>query len=69
MVQLYNLEIKKIINETDDELLGFAISEIRRRFSSKSKEIVVSLMPDFTIEGCKYSIPVRGDKASLYRFV
>lgn len=65
VVQLYNLEIKKIINETEDELLGFAISEIRRRFGSKSKEIVVSLMPDFAIEGCKYSIPVRGDKAKL----
>jgi len=65
IVQSHNLEIKKVLNESEEELLGYAISEIRQRLGSKSKNIAVSLTPDFVIEGCKYIVPERGDKTKL----
>jgi excinuclease ABC subunit C len=65
VVQSHNLEIKKVLNELDEELLGFAISELRQRIGSKSKDIIVPLLPDFTIEGCNYIVPYKGDKLKL----
>jgi excinuclease ABC subunit C len=65
VVQSQNLEIKKVLNEMDEELLGFAISELRQRIGSKAKEIIVPFLPDFTIEGCNYTVPSRGDKLKL----
>ncbi len=65
IVQSHNLELKKNLNESREELLGFAIAELRIRFSSQAKEIIVPFLPDFLIEQCKYSIPSRGDKLKL----
>ena len=65
IVQTHTIELKKKLDESDEELLVFAISELRERFSSNSKELVVPFMPETTIEDVKYLVPQRGDKRSL----
>jgi len=65
IIQTYTLELKKNLEETQEELLGIAITEIRERVSSSEKNIVVSIKPDFLIEGLRYSIPKQGDKKKL----
>ncbi|PLW95937.1 MAG: excinuclease ABC subunit C [Marinilabiliales bacterium] len=65
IVQTHTIELKKKLDESDEELLVFAISELRERFNSNSKELVVPFMPETTIEDVKYVVPQRGDKRSL----
>lgn len=65
VTQSYNVELKQSLDETDEELLSTAIAEVRQRVGSNAKEIIVPIMPDFTIEGVRYTVPVRGDKYSL----
>ncbi len=65
LLQSYTIEIKKGLDEPENEILGTAIVEIRNRVQSNAREILVSHMPDFTIEGIKYSVPERGDRKKL----
>lgn len=65
IVQTYSLELKPNLDESLEELLTVAISEIRDRVRSHSKTIVSSAMPDFQLNGVKYVVPVRGDKKKL----
>lgn len=59
------LELKKKIEESDDDMLLFAIIEFRNRFSSNSKEILVPFIPEIQLPGCEYTIPKIGDKKQL----
>ncbi len=65
VVQSYNLELKNQLEEDLPELLSFAITEIRTRLRSTSRNIIVNVLPDFLIENANYSVPERGDKKSL----
>lgn len=65
IIQSYSIELKKNLDETQEELLGIAITEIRERVKSNEKNIMVPIKPDFLIEGVKYSVPQRGDKKKL----
>jgi excinuclease ABC subunit C len=65
IIQTYTLEIKKNLDETKEELFGIAITEIRNRVGTAEKTLVVSLKPDFLIEGLKYIIPKQGDRKEL----
>jgi excinuclease ABC subunit C len=65
IVQSHNLELKKGLDEGSEELLGIAISDIRSRLGSKSKELIVPVLPDFKLSECKYTIPQKGDKFKL----
>ncbi|HOO98138.1 MAG TPA: excinuclease ABC subunit UvrC [Bacteroidales bacterium] len=65
VVQTYTLDMKSRIDEDVKSLLGFAITEIRHRLSSDSKEIIVPFKPDILSEKIKYTIPSRGDKLKL----
>lgn len=65
IIQTYTLELKKNLEETKEELLAIAITEIRERVKSNEKNVVVSLMPDFLIQGLVYTIPKQGDKIKL----
>ena len=65
IIQTYTLELKKNLDESKEELLGIAITEIRERVNSLEKNILVSIKPDFLIEGLTYSIPKQGDKKKL----
>ncbi len=67
VIQTQTLEMKKRLDETDAELLAIAIPEIRSRYKSVSREIIVPF--EFEIEGLpeevKLFIPKAGDKRKL----
>lgn len=64
IVRSHTLELKKKLDETDRELLQLAITEIRRRFQSQSKEVYVPFEVDLG-EEIKVSIPKLGDKKRI----
>ncbi|WP_028910988.1 excinuclease ABC subunit UvrC [Prevotella sp. MA2016] len=63
--QSFTIEYKKKLNETDEELLQLGIVEIRERFKSDSKEIIVQKEIDVELEGVKFTVPKMGDKKTL----
>lgn len=65
IVQAQILELKKQMDESPEEMLVFAINEIRQRFNSKSKEIIVAEEPEFKFPDTKYYVPKIGDKKHL----
>lgn len=65
IVQSHNMEIKKKLEEVDEDLLGFAIMELRDKFHSNSKEILVNKLVLLPWEDVKVNIPQRGDKKAL----
>ncbi len=65
VIQAHNVQIKKYLDESETELLATAISDIRQKVSSSAKEIILPLLPEFSISGAKYVLPTRGDKKSL----
>jgi excinuclease ABC subunit C len=65
VIQSHNLELKKNLDEPEEELLAFAIAEIRQRVGSVSREIIVPMEPEFKLVNCSYTVPVRGDKLKL----
>lgn len=65
IVQTYTMEIKKVLDESPDELLEFAIVDIRQKIFSNAKEILVPLKLDIQLDGIKIQIPKQGDKKKL----
>ncbi|WP_298494460.1 excinuclease ABC subunit UvrC [uncultured Algibacter sp.] len=64
IIRSHTLEIKKKLDETDKELIELAITEIRQRFNSNSKEIYVPFKVDLG-EDVKVTIPKLGDKKHI----
>jgi excinuclease ABC subunit C len=65
IIQAQTLELKKKLDESDEEMLVFAINEIRTRYRSLSKEIFVPFEPELAFENAKYVVPKIGDKKHL----
>ena len=65
VTQSFTFEYKKKLQETDEELLTTAIPEIRSRFGSEAKEIVVPFEMEWKIPGAELTVPQRGDKRRL----
>lgn len=63
--QAYTFEYRKKLEERPDELLGLGIVEMRQRFGSNSKEIIVPFLPDLKLTDVEFTIPQRGDKRTL----
>lgn len=63
--QSFTYEYKRKLDESDKELLNEAIPEIRERFNSTAKEIIVPFELDFKVKGAEFFIPQRGDKHHL----
>ncbi|MDK2852684.1 MAG: excinuclease subunit [Proteiniphilum sp.] len=63
--QAYTFEYRKKLDETKEELLGLGIVEMRQRFGSNSKEIIVPFLPDLKLADVSFTIPQRGDKRTL----
>ncbi|MBC7654275.1 MAG: excinuclease ABC subunit C [Oligoflexus sp.] len=65
IIQTQTIEIKKKLDESDEELLSIAISEFRSRFQSESKEIIVPFEMDIEDENVKFTVPKQGEKKKL----
>jgi len=63
--QSFTFEYKKKLEESDEELLQLAIVEMRERFNSKAKEIILPQEIDVDLEGVTITVPQRGDKKKL----
>ena len=63
--QSFTIEYKKKLQESDEELLQLGIVELRERFQSDAKEIIVPVEIDVELEDVTYTIPQRGDKKTL----
>lgn len=63
--QSFTFEYKRKLDETDEELLITAIPEIRERFKSKAKEIVVPFEMEWHLKDAVFFVPQRGDKKHL----
>ncbi len=63
--QSFTFEYRKKLNETDDELLQLAIVEMRERFRSEAKEIILPQKVNIDLNGVNITIPQRGDKKTL----
>ena len=63
--QSFTIEYKKKLNESDEELLQLGIIELRERFKSDAREIIVSEAINVELEGVTFTIPQRGDKKTL----
>lgn len=65
IVQSHSVELKKKLDETDSELLAFAITDLHQRFDSNAKEIIISQEILLEIPNVTFTIPQRGDKKHL----
>ncbi|MDR0422452.1 MAG: excinuclease ABC subunit UvrC [Proteiniphilum sp.] len=65
VTQAYTFEYKKKLDESLEELLGMGIVEMRQRFGSKTKEIIVPLIPELKLPEVEFTIPQRGEKRKL----
>lgn len=65
IIQSHTLELKKKLDESDDELLESAIVEILNRFGNHSREIYLPFDLDLEIPNVKISVPQIGDKKRL----
>lgn len=63
--QAFTFEMKKKLNESEDEILQLGILQIREKVGSTSREIIVPFIPDMTLEGVTFTVPQRGDKNTL----
>jgi excinuclease ABC subunit C len=65
IIQGHTIEMKKKIEESDEEMLQFAIVELRERFQSSATEIIIPFAFAMEIPGVEVTIPQRGDKRKL----
>jgi len=67
IIKAYTFELKKKLEESKEELLGFGIIEMRERFGDGSKEIVLPFFLDLKLNNVEFTIPQRGDKLKLLK--
>lgn len=65
IVQSFTTEIKKVLEETDEEILEEALIEIRQKFASESKEILLPFHLNVEIPNIKLIVPKVGDKKRI----
>ncbi|MBR2608105.1 MAG: excinuclease ABC subunit C [Bacteroidales bacterium] len=65
VVQALNLGFRLMIEEDQSSVLDTFVGEIQSKFEALSKEVIVPFLPETSIEGVEFRIPVRGDKLAL----
>src|SRR6185312_7382652 len=65
IVQTHTVTLEPKLDETDEEILGLAITDLRQKFNSEATEIVIPFEIDFTGEGIFVTVPKAGDKKKL----
>jgi excinuclease ABC subunit C len=65
VIQSLNLGFKLMIEEEQESVLAMFIGEIRSKFGTLSREVIVPFQPDMELENIEFKVPVRGDKLAL----
>ena len=61
----YTVEVNKKLDESTEDILGYVLPELRERFKSNSKEVILEEAIDLTLDGISFFVPQRGDKKAL----
>ena len=65
IIQSFTTEVKKILDEPDEEILEEVMIEVRRKFNSESREIILPFHLSVEIPNVKISVPKLGDKQRI----
>jgi excinuclease ABC subunit C len=65
IIQSHTIELKKKLDESPEELLTLAIIELRERFESHAKEIIIPFEIELSLPDANFFVPQRGDKKQL----
>ena len=65
VVQSHSFEMKRKLEETPDELLLLAVTDLRQQFGDHAHEIIVPMKLDYELENVEVTVPQRGDKLKL----
>ncbi len=65
ITQAFTFEIKRRLDETEEELLVLGIGEMRERYPSNSREIILPFHVELELEGVQFVVPQKGDKRKL----
>jgi excinuclease ABC subunit C len=65
IIQTYTLEIQKILDESEEDLLLAGIADIRQKIFSNAKEILVPFLPGLKLNDVDFKVPIRGEKKKL----
>ncbi|MBQ8050087.1 MAG: excinuclease ABC subunit UvrC [Bacteroidaceae bacterium] len=65
ITQAFTFEMKKRLDESPEELLVLGIGEMRKRYPSGSREIIVPFPVELSLDGVEFTIPQKGDKRKL----
>ena len=63
--QAFTIEYKKRLDESDEELLGIGIVEMRERFNSRAREIILATEMELPLENITITVPQKGEKRRL----
>lgn len=63
--QAFTFEYKQKIDESKEDLLALGIAEMRERYNSKAREIIIPFPLDLEMDNVKFTIPQKGDKRKL----
>ena len=63
--QAFTIEYKKRLDESDEELLGMGIVEMRERFGSRAREIILATEIELPLENVTITVPQKGEKKRL----
>ena len=65
IIQSNTIEYKKNIEEVDGEVFSSGIAELREKYASEARQILVPFVPEFTMDGVEYIVPKRDYKKEL----
>ena len=65
IIQAHTMEIRKKLDEPEEDLLTIAVTDIRLQLFSSAKEVIVPFHPGMELEGVKFTVPQKGDKKKL----
>ncbi|MCX6245088.1 MAG: excinuclease ABC subunit UvrC [Bacteroidetes bacterium] len=65
IIQVHTIELVKKLDESPEELLSIAVTDIRQRFESQAPEIILPFLIDYEVPGVTFTIPKIGDKKKL----
>lgn len=65
IIHAYTAEVKKKLDESIEDIISYVLPEMRQRYESSSREVLVERTVGFSLEGIQFSVPQRGDKKQL----
>lgn len=65
VIQALSLEMKRRLEETPEELLALAVIELRQRFESNVKEVIVPMELDMELDDVRFTVPKKGEKLEV----